>query len=109
MGVIFLLSAQRHLATDLGTIDLVGRKVVHAAEYALLCFLWWRALRSVVPGDQAILLSFAIASGYAATDELHQGYVSGRHAAPLDWAIDTGGAGLAALRIRAARRRAVVR
>ena len=104
MAVIFLLSAQPSLDTGLGLIDTIGRKLVHFAEYALLCFLWWRPLSRSMPPRRAILLAFLISSAYAATDELHQSFVDGRHGTPLDWAIDTAGAALAALRLRALQR-----
>ena len=104
MAVIFILSAQPSLDTGLGLIDTIGRKLVHFAEYALLCFLWWRPLSRVLPPRRAILLAFLISSAYAATDELHQSFVEGRHGTPVDWAIDTAGAGLAALRLRALQR-----
>jgi VanZ family protein len=32
-----------------------------------------------------------LGSAYAATDEVHQAFVAGRHASPLDWLIDTAG------------------
>jgi VanZ family protein len=99
MGVIFALSAQPSLDSGLGAIDLVGRKLIHFAEYALLCFLWWRALASVTSSRRAALLAFLIASGYAATDELHQGFVDGRHGNALDWLIDSAGAAVVALRV----------
>jgi VanZ family protein len=38
--------------------------------------------------------------GYAVTDELHQHYVSGRHATPVDVAIDAAGASIAAVLIQ---------
>jgi VanZ family protein len=98
MVVIFLFSAQPHLNSGLGTIDLIGRKIVHASEYALLTFLWWRALRSVV--GNALPLAFAIAVTYAATDEFHQRFVSGRHGTPVDIGIDAAGALIAVLLIR---------
>ena len=104
MAVIFILSAQPSLDTGLGLIDTIGRKLVHFAEYALLCFLWWRPLSRVLPPRRAILLAFLISSAYAATDELHQSFVEGRHGTPVDWAIDTAGAGLAALGLRALQR-----
>ena len=97
MGLIFFLSAQPDLGTDLGTIDLVGRKLVHMAEYALLFFLWWRALRTVLDRGQAIAVALAIAVGYAATDEFHQSFVDGRNGNPIDVGIDAVGASLAAL------------
>src|ERR671924_483501 len=92
MGAIFALSAQPSLDSGLGWIDHVGRKLIHFGEYALLCFLWWRALASVTTPRRAALLAFLIASGYAATDELHQSFVEGRHGTPVDWLIDSAGA-----------------
>ena len=100
MAVIFALSAQPDLSSGLGTIDLIGRKIVHAAEYALLCFLWWRALRTVVAETPAIAGAFAIAVLYAASDEWHQTFVSGRHGSPVDVLIDAGGAAAAAVLAR---------
>src|SRR4051794_39959968 len=100
MGVIFLLSAQPDLNSGLGTIDLIGRKIVHASEYALLTFLWWRALRTVVAPQRAIVFAFLIAVGYSATDEWHQAFVNGRHGTPVDVGIDALGAAAAALAIR---------
>jgi VanZ family protein len=96
MAVIFVLSAQPDLNSGLGTIDLVGRKIVHATEYALLCILWWRALRTVTSSRTAILLALAIALGYAGTDEFHQHFIHGRHGTPVDVGIDALGAALAA-------------
>jgi VanZ family protein len=100
MGVIFFFSAQPSLDSGLGWIDDIGRKLIHFAEYALLCFLWWRALVTVTSPARAALLAFLIASGYAATDELHQSFVEGRHASALDWLIDTAGAAVVAIRLR---------
>jgi VanZ family protein len=99
MGVIFALSAQPSLNSGLGLIDHVGRKVIHFGEYALLCFLWWRALKSVTNPRRAALLAFVLASAYAVTDEFHQSFVEGRHGTPVDWLIDSAGAGLVALRV----------
>jgi VanZ family protein len=99
MAVIFALSAQPDLSSGLGTIDLIGRKIVHAAEYALLCFLWWRALRDLLPHARAVLLAFTLSVTYAATDELHQTFVEGRHGTPVDVGIDAAGAAVAAFAI----------
>ena len=105
MGVIFFLSAQPSLDSGLGWVDDVGRKLVHFASYGLLCFLWWRLLRHAgMDGPRAALVAFTVSSLYAASDELHQSFVEGRHGTPLDWAIDSAGAALAALRLRARRR-----
>ena len=94
-AVIFAFSAIPSLGTGLGTWDLVLRKLAHMAEYAVLAALLWRAL-----GSYAGALVLAVA--YAGTDELHQHFVSGRHAAFRDVGIDAAGAavGLALVRYR---------
>jgi VanZ family protein len=84
-GLIFALSSIPDLGTGLGTWDTVLRKLAHTAEYAILGALLLRAVQNV---PAAVLL----ASAYAATDEVHQTFVSGRHGSPLDWAIDSAGA-----------------
>lgn len=99
MGVIFAFSAQPSLDSGLGVIDLIGRKLIHFAEYALLCFLWWRPLATVTTPRSAALYAFLIASGYALTDEFHQSFIEGRHGTPVDWLIDSAGAAAAALRL----------
>ena len=91
MGLIFFLSAQPDLNSGLGVIDLIGRKFIHAGEYALLCFLWWRALREVLPPRRAPLAALAIAVAYSCTDEFHQTFVHGRHGTPVDVMIDAVG------------------
>jgi VanZ family protein len=106
MGVIFFFSAQPNLNSGLGWIDHVGRKIVHASEYALLCFLWWRALRTKLDPNRALAAAWAVATLYAATDEFHQSFVTGRHATPVDVAIDSMGAAVfALLMLRAQRKR----
>ena len=82
MALIFFFSAQPDLSSGLGTADLVLRKIVHFTEYALLCFLLWRALRTVMDGRRAALVALAIASAYSVTDEWHQTFVEGRHGTP---------------------------
>ena len=95
MGVIFFFSAQPDLSTGLGTWDLILRKLAHMTEYGLLWFLWWRAL-----GYRDRLLPALIAIAYAATDELHQTTVEGRHGTPVDVLIDSVGVALAVLASR---------
>ena len=90
MAVIYALSAQPDLNSGLGTIDLIGRKLIHMTEYGLLWFLWLRAL-----GYRRPLLAAAIAVAYSITDELHQTTVHGRHGAPLDVLIDSAGVTIA--------------
>jgi VanZ family protein len=108
MALIFFLSAQPNLNSGLGWIDHVGRKLVHAGEYALLCYLWWRALSTVMDRLRAVYPAFAIAAAYAVTDELHQRFVTGRHSTWVDVLIDSMGAALAALVIFRSHRHARV-
>jgi VanZ family protein len=100
MGVIFLLSNQPDLDSGLGLVDIIGRKVVHAAEYALLCLLWWRALRTLTPPDRAALIALCVSVAYGATDEYHQSFVQGRHVSLVDVAIDGLGAGIVTVLLR---------
>jgi len=96
--VIFAFSSIPNLGTGLGTWDLVLRKLAHATEFAILAILIERAVRRPA-------VALAAASAYAVTDELHQSLVPGRHAAPRDWAIDTAGAVIGLVLLRAWRKR----
>jgi len=89
-AVIFAFSSVPHLGTGLGTWDMVLRKGAHITEYAVLGALLYRAL-----AREAVALAAGIA--YAATDELHQHFVQGRHASPVDVAIDAVGVALGML------------
>ncbi len=100
MALIFALSAQRDLSSGLGILDLVGRKVVHAGLYGLLCWLWFRALDAQLSSGRATGSALAISVLYAATDEYHQSFVAGRVGSFLDVAIDTAGALVAAFFVR---------
>jgi VanZ family protein len=104
MALIFFFSAQPSLDSGLGIVDLVGRKIVHFAEYALLCLLWWRVLRTRAGAGRAALVALLISSAYAASDEYHQSFVEGRSGRPLDWVIDSAGAAAAAIYLRARER-----
>ena len=96
-AVIFAFSSIPDLSTHLGIWDLILRKCAHTAEYALLAVLLVRALGRELP---------ALAAGvvYAGSDEIHQHFVRGRHAAPLDVVIDTVGLTLGVLALRRLRR-----
>jgi VanZ family protein len=106
MTAIFFFSSQEDLNSGLGVVDLIGRKLIHFGEYALLCFLWWRVLRDPLGSRRAALAALLVTVAYAASDEYHQSFVEGRSGSPIDWAIDSAGAALAAWRLsRAGRRR----
>jgi VanZ family protein len=92
MGVIFFLSAQSDLDSGLGTWDTVLRKLAHFGVYGALTLLWVWALRPATA--RALPAAAAIALLYAAGDEYHQSFVTGRTGSPVDVAID--GLGVAA-------------
>ncbi len=83
----------------------VVRKSAHLTEYAVLAWLWWRALRGGRPAHPwnwrvaAFALSFSAL--YAATDEFHQLFVNGRTGTMRDVLIDTTGAALGLTVVRA--------
>jgi VanZ family protein len=83
-AVIFTLSSIPSLSTGLGGWDTLLRKGAHLTEYAILGGLLLRALGRQVPAVVAGAL-------YAVSDEVHQHFVRGRHAAPLDVLLDTAG------------------
>jgi VanZ family protein len=89
-AVIFAFSSIPSLSSGLGVWDTVLRKGAHITEYAVLGGLLYRAFEREAP---------ALAAGiaYAATDELHQHFVRGRHASPVDVAIDAVGVALGML------------
>ena len=93
-GLIFALSSISDLGTELGTWDLVLRKLAHAAEYAVLGFLLVRAL-----GREIAALAVGIA--YAASDELHQHFVPGRQGSPLDVLLDSVGVAVGVMAFKA--------
>ena len=83
MLVIFVFSAQpSDNLPDFKWLDRVVKKGGHILGYALLAFAYWRALGlNADKRWQAWLLALI----YAATDELHQAFVPGRH--PSAWDV----------------------
>lgn len=90
--LIFLFSAQHSLGTGWGIWDFILRKAAHMAEFAILFVLVWRAFRM-----HGVAVSMSLASGvvialvYAASDEYHQSFVSGRTASVRDVLFDLAG------------------
>jgi VanZ family protein len=96
-AVIFAFSSIPSLSSGLGTWDTVLRKAAHLTEYAVLGALLHRAFERQLP-------AFLAGVAYAATDELHQHFVRGRHGAPVDVVVDAAGVALGILvwlRVRA--------
>jgi VanZ family protein len=91
--LIFAFSAQpnlRFLPDD--SLDFVVRKVGHAGVFGVLALLLWFAVAATTSRRRPWAWALALAWAYAATDELHQAFVAGRHAALTDVAIDAAGA-----------------
>ncbi len=71
--------------------DFIVRKLAHCLEFTGLCILF--NLGFVLDGKKLMIIqSILLTSAYAATDEFHQLFVSGRSCELKDWAIDTCGA-----------------
>ncbi|HXV69116.1 MAG TPA: VanZ family protein [Nitrospira sp.] len=100
-GLIFYLSAQSHPDEDLPSfIDLFSDKVLHAAEYAVLGGLCYRAFRWGTTDawrGRAVPLAILLAALYGVSDELHQWFVPFRDASWLDWLADAVGATIGAV------------
>ena len=100
MALIFALSATPDLSSGLGTWDFILRKIAHVTIFALL----WLTVARATEWRRPIVAAL-IAVLYAASDELHQSFVEGRHGTPVDVMIDSAGVGLAALAWAIAARR----
>jgi VanZ family protein len=96
---IFYLSAQSRFWINIENelFETIFFETCHAVVYAILGWLWWRALS---PDRKFTWSTFCMALGmvilYALSDEYHQLYVPGRAAETADVLLDTAG-GLAAL------------
>ena len=101
-AVIFAFSSIPSLSSGLGGWDLVLRKLAHLTEYAILGALLVRALAR--PG-----LAVLLGGLYAVSDEVHQHFVRGRHAAWYDVLLDTVGVTVGVLAWRRLRARASAR
>jgi VanZ family protein len=101
MGVIYLLSAQSSIPTGQTTlIDFFIKKIAHLTEYALLYFLWVRALKQSGKLNRWLFCwAFVITFVYALSDEFHQSFVPNRSPRLTDISIDTLGMIISYLRI----------
>lgn len=78
------------LASD---INYPIRKAAHMTEYAILGLLFFFCLRGYMKeGRKIYVISLCLTACYAATDEMHQIFVSGRAGRFSDVCIDTLGA-----------------
>ena len=91
-GLIFAFSAQPNLrfVPDQG-LDFLVRKAGHMAVFGMLTLLAWRALARTTAWRRPWVWALLFAILYAIADELHQGFVAGRHPAVVDVGIDATG------------------
>lgn len=71
------------------------RKVIHASVYFVLCFFMMILLEIIFENEKyiiTVIVAVAICVLFAATDEFHQTFVSGRNGQIIDVLIDTAGA-----------------
>jgi len=99
-GLIFVFSAQPNLrfVPDEG-LDFLVRKAGHMGVFGILALLLWRSVAGTTAWRRPWAWALALAVLYAITDELHQGGVTGRHAAAVDVGIDAAGALVAVMAI----------
>jgi VanZ family protein len=93
MGVIFTISSFSTLpgVSDYW-VDIILKKLAHMLEFGLLYIYLYRAIRwHQALHPRQLLLAFSIAILYAATDEIHQSFIPGRHPEIFDVLIDTYG------------------
>lgn len=90
-GMIFYFSSIPDLRSGLPDIfDIVLRKIAHAGEFGILAILIARGLG--VNNKKTYLKAAFAAILYAVSDEIHQSFVPGRVASPIDISIDSFGA-----------------
>lgn len=92
--LIFTVSARSTLVViEHEAVEKLFYKGAHMLVYAVLAWLWWRALS---PERQitwpVLLLAWLFTVLYAISDEIHQRFVPGRHGQLADVLFDAAGA-----------------
>jgi len=102
MALIFFLSDQPILLEiENQAGEKIFYKTAHVVAYAVLAWLWWRALAPRRQMSWPVLIAaFALSVFYGITDEIHQLFVPGRHGRLADVFFDAGGALLMILLLR---------
>ena len=76
------------------TVGLIIRKLAHFSEYALLGLFLTLHIRQIQKRTRVVLpwlWAWGVGTLYAASDELHQGFVAGRGPSIFDVMIDSSG------------------
>lgn len=91
MVLIFILSSiPSAKVPNFGRFDFSVKKGAHMIGYALLANAYLKGINRNKPSS--LVLAFALAIIYAASDEFHQSFVPGRGSKILDVGIDSIGA-----------------
>ena len=91
MGWIYYLSDQPvlpHPGREVGVSDDLFDYTAHAFTFGALTWLLWRVLDVHMKAASAINGTGLLATLYAASDEIHQSFVTGRYARLQDGAAD---------------------
>jgi len=92
-GLIFYFSSIPELKVGFASTfwELLGRKIAHIGEYAILGFLMLRIFRGHlnIIISQSVIFSLIIVIFYAISDEAHQMFTPGRAGKEIDIAVDT--------------------
>ena len=89
-SLIYLLSDQPVLPVP-HVFDMQD-KLIHAAAYAVMAWLFWHAARRHISGKLLAVVTLLFCSFYGFSDEWHQSFIEGRQADVYDWLADTIGA-----------------
>lgn len=102
MALIFWFSSQSVLVEiEREAAEKTVYKTAHILVYAVLAWLWWRALSPRRQLNWPVLFTaLALTTAYGISDEIHQLFVPGRHGRLADVLFDTSGALLMVLLIR---------
>lgn len=88
-GIIFTFSSMPQIKVSQFLLwDFIAKKSAHVTEYAILFALIFRATKGKWQA------SYLLAIFYAASDEFHQKFVTGRLSSPLDLGFDATGANI---------------
>jgi VanZ family protein len=94
MAIIFWFSSQSVLVDiEREGTEKLFYKSAHILAYAVMAWLWWRALAPQRQITWPVLLTACLlATLYGISDELHQRFVPGRHGRLADVLFDASGA-----------------
>ncbi|MDD5155722.1 MAG: VanZ family protein [Candidatus Omnitrophica bacterium] len=90
LGVIFYFSSLP--GKDIPALFPLQDILFHAVTYAVLAYLFIRALKNTCPGlarPKLILFTFVFGVIYGLSDEFHQSFVPGRQASAFDLFVDS--------------------